>query len=122
MVVPAIKKRILEDLDRLTPEERTRAAEGLVLTEWKVASSSEVGRKLKEARDQAARYAEGALAGIELTSYRYAVVVTERRESPPPDSTEGGMTYRHINIAVDPEIPSKAARRRHESTQADVAE
>lgn len=27
MVVPAIEKRILEDLDRLTPEEQVRAAE-----------------------------------------------------------------------------------------------
>jgi hypothetical protein len=90
-----------------------RAAEGLALTEWKVASSSEAKRKFKEARDQAALYAEEALAGFELTSYRYAVVVTKRRLSPPPDTNEGGITYRHINVAVDPATPSTDARRKN---------
>jgi len=86
-----------------------------VLTEWKRARSSEVEKRFKEARHQAALYAEKALAGIELASYRYAVVITERRESPPPDLSEDGITYRHINIAVDPETPSKVARRRKEA-------
>lgn len=90
-------------------EDVERAAEGLVLTEWKVAKEpDEVGRNFEEARQQAERYAGGALAGIELTEYRYAVVVTEHQQDPPDDLPEDGVTYRHINIAVNPRTPSKA--------------
>ena len=54
-------------------------AEGLVLTEWKVAKSdNNADAKLHEARTQADLYASGALAGLELSECRYLVVVTER--------------------------------------------
>ncbi len=86
-------------------------ADGLVLTEWKIAKpDTEAPRRFKEARDQARRYAQGALAGAELTAYRFAVVVTLDQVSLPPDDVDGGVTYRYINIAIEPRTPSRARR------------
>lgn len=88
-----------------------RYADGFVLTEWKVASSDEEAQKqFAAARDQAKRYAQGVLAGSELTAFRYAVVVSSRHVTVPNDFVDGGVVYRHINIAADPESPSKARR------------
>jgi hypothetical protein len=90
----------------LTKEERY--VDGFVLTEWKKASlGDDVGQRFAEARIQARRYAQGALAGSELASYRYAVVVTCQQVEIPDDLREGAVIYRHINIAVDPRLPSR---------------
>ena len=43
----------------------TRGVDGLVLTEWKVADEKNAKKKFHEARTQADRYKQGALAGIE---------------------------------------------------------
>ncbi len=87
-------------------------ADALVLTEWKKATKSDAHTKFSEAVRQAENYARaGPLAGNELRGYRYAIVVTEKQVEPPPDETRDGVTYRHINIAVDPDTPSRAARR-----------
>ena len=60
---------------------RHRYADGLVLTEWKkAATAKEAARKFEEAWDQARRYAQGVLAGNELTSHRYAVVSVRRAD------------------------------------------
>lgn len=83
-------------------------AEGLVLTEWKkAASKGQAEAKFKEARDQARRYGRGVLAGNELTSYRFAIVVSEEHIPVPDDISHEGIVYRHINIAVKPKPPSK---------------
>ena len=50
----------------------------------------------------------GSLASIDLAAYRYAVLVPERHLDPIADIQEGDVTYRHINIAVDPEVPSRS--------------
>jgi hypothetical protein len=85
-----------------------RYADGLVLTEWKIAASGDrTGNRFSEARLQAARYAQGSLAGNELTTYRYAIVVSPQHVTTPVDLTENGVIYRHINIVVDPSPPSK---------------
>jgi hypothetical protein len=86
-----------------------RYADGFVLTEWKKANpKDDPGRRFDEARLQAGRYSQGALAGSELTSYRYAVVVSRQEVEVPDDLRESGVVYRHINIAVDPRTPSRA--------------
>ena len=83
-------------------------ADGLVLTEWKtLAAGADAKKRFAEARSQAQRYARGALAGNELTGYRYAIVVSERHVTTPADLPEGAVVYRHINIAVDPRSPSR---------------
>jgi hypothetical protein len=60
------------------PNEETiaRVVEGLVLTEWKVATDSDFLAKIAAARAQADLYKAGPLAGVELTGYRYLVVVS----------------------------------------------
>jgi hypothetical protein len=87
-------------------------ADALVLTEWKVARDQRPAEaKFIEAKVQAQQYATGALAGNELRTYRYVIVVTERRVVPPPDELINGVTFRCLNIAVNPESPSRVARR-----------
>ena len=56
----------------------------------------------------------GALAGLELRSHRYIIVVTPK-ELPsgtlgPDDRTAAGVIYRHVNIVIEPEVPSKVSK------------
>ncbi|WP_152024934.1 hypothetical protein [Candidatus Filomicrobium marinum] len=92
-----------------------RSVEGLVLTEWKVADAANAIARFKEARIQADLYKVGPLAGLELTGYRYLVVVSQKalpHTSIPADETStSGITYRHVNIVVEPEVPSRAAKK-----------
>ena len=97
-----------EPLRDLSEVEAT--AEALVLTEWKVVGNpkAELKKKTDQAFKQAKRYAGGILAGFELTSYRYLVVVSKNILDIPPDVFENGINYRYINIAVDPSPPSRS--------------
>lgn len=89
-------------------EEIERTSEALVLTEWKkVTLPNDLRKQLAAAKAQAARYATGGLATLELAQYRYLIIVSERNLNMPGDYTEDGVTYRNINIAVDPTPPSK---------------
>jgi hypothetical protein len=95
----------------------SRSVDGLVLTEWKkAATTGDAAAKLAQARDQAKRYRHGPLAGLELTGYRYLVVVSEREllNVSGDGPNDGGVVYRHVNIVVNPVVPSKAARTRRE--------
>jgi hypothetical protein len=86
-----------------------RYVDGFVLTEWKKTNLGEDAMlRFEQARSQARRYAQGALAGTELTAYRYAVLVSRQQVSIPEDVREGEVVYRHINVAVDPRPPSKS--------------
>jgi hypothetical protein len=85
-----------------------RSADALVLTEWKrVVKPSKLEQTANAARKQTARYTGGTLGGLELARYRFIVLVTQDVVAAPPDYSENGVTYRHINIAVDPKVPSK---------------
>jgi hypothetical protein len=86
------------------------AALGMILTEWK-RSDGDVTAAYAAARRQAALYSGGILAGLELATHRYLVAVTEKQIQPPADAIADAVTYRHINIAVNPELPSVAAKR-----------
>lgn len=88
------------------------ATEGLVLTEWKIARRpNDVAKRYKEAFEQAKSYTDGPLTGVELKAYRYLVVVTEKRvQAIPDDFVVAHVTYRHINIAVNPATPSQQAK------------
>jgi hypothetical protein len=88
-------------------------AAGLVLTEWKTANSKEQAlQKYQEAREQAKLYASEILGGTELTAYRYAIVVSLHGVEVPDPLKQGGVEYRHINIAIDLSWPSQRARQR----------
>lgn len=95
----------------------SRGVEGLVLTEWKVGDDSNATSRFAEARAQMKLYKRGALAGPELTAVRYAVVVSASDlKTVPPDEVQDGVLYRHVNIAVDPNTPSKQARKAKKSS------
>lgn len=84
-------------------------ADGLVLTEWKITKDrGDPTEHFRAARSQVRRYAQGSLAGNELTTYRYAIVVSTNHLNTPGDLAENGVVYRHINIAVDPKSPSQS--------------
>ena len=81
-----------------------------MLTEWKLDHGDGVAA-FTTARTQAELYRQGVLAGIEMTRYRYAVVVSKHPVSTPADMLIGNVTYRHINVVVDPQLPSREARK-----------
>jgi hypothetical protein len=83
-------------------------ADGLVLTEWKrLSDGGDPTKSFESARDQSNCYSAGVLAGTELTRYRYAIVVSRQDIKVPDDFGSGAVTYRHINIAVEPRVPSR---------------
>lgn len=88
-----------------------QVALGVVLTEWKKADDDGQDAFV-EAKMQADQYSSGVLAGVELTSHRYLVVVTKKQIRVPADIIGNGTIYRHINIAVDPDTPSLVSKRR----------
>ncbi len=91
----------------------SRAAEGLVLTEWKRCTNvNNQDESWREARAQLKIYAAASLGGVELRDTRYAVVVSRKRLNEVSDLVVEGITYRHINIAIEPQSPSKASKAR----------
>lgn len=82
----------------------------LVLTEWKVVcQESMIENQAGQAKSQAERYGLGVLAGFELGSRRYLVLVSEKNLNTPQDIIDGEIIYRHVNIAVNPDTPSRAS-------------
>lgn len=86
-------------------------APALILTEWKIGSAPDARAEFAEARKQAESYGDGVLGGTELASIRYLIVVTEKTVPKPSDINVGNITYRHINIAVNPDVPSIASKK-----------
>ena len=88
----------------------SRVADALVLTEWKkVKELEEVEVIAKTARAQIQLYTAGVLGGIELSRYRYVVLVSQKQFPTLEDVQQGSSICRHINIAVTPITPSRAA-------------
>ena len=97
----------------LKVDDEVLAASALVLTEWKlVGADAEVPTKAREGLLQAERYGANEVAGLELRTTRYVVLVSRRGFARPHDEVRGDVTYRFINIAVDAETPSAESRRR----------
>jgi hypothetical protein len=93
----------------------TQAVEGTVLTEWKIAKDAKDAiAAVRAARIKADLYSQGAFAGLELRSHRYIIVVTPK-ELPsgslgPDDRTAAGFIYRHVNIVIESDVPSKVSK------------
>jgi hypothetical protein len=99
-----------EPLSDISMIEKTSIA--LVLTEWKIVKKQkEIHAKIKEAHEQTKIYKSGVLGGIELTDYRYLVMVSEKSMKMPPDIIDGKIIYRLVNIAVNPDTPSIEAKK-----------
>ncbi len=87
-----------------------RTADALVLTEWKVVRRPDKAQDVASAaRAQAELYQGGVLGGLELRGYRYIVLVSEQRLPRFDDQHVGSTVYLHANVAVNPQVPSKAA-------------
>jgi hypothetical protein len=88
-----------------------RTSEALVLTEWKILKeNSNLDNLIDRARLQVAAYQAGALAGLELWSRRYLVMVSRDFDHRlPKEIADQGVTYEVINIAVAPSSPSTRA-------------
>jgi len=57
-------------------------------------------------------YKDGPLAGIELTGYRYAIVVSLKEVPVPSDIVTDAVVYRHINVALELGTPARRSRNR----------
>jgi hypothetical protein len=94
-------------------DEAERAAEALVLTEWKkVQAQEDSEKKADEAQAQAELYAGGILGAFELADVRYLVLVSKDVLRAVENRRKGEVTYRVVNIPIDPSTPSKLSRRR----------
>ncbi|XXX82634.1 hypothetical protein WMF30_28165 [Sorangium sp. So ce134] len=101
----------IRDIDKVE-----RVAEGLVLTEWKlIRRESDVSRQAAQARKQAEKYGSGSLAGFELSSRRYIVLVSEKIDIRLPDMDCGHVKYHHVGICVKPRPPSTVRGYREKS-------
>lgn len=88
------------------------SSSALVLTEWKIVrDNNALNPQIKAAHKQAKLYRSGILASIELTNYRYLVMVSEKNLAIPKDIKEDTITYRLINLAVNPNLPSIEAKK-----------
>jgi hypothetical protein len=93
-------------------------SEVLVLTEWKlVRREAERESIARDARTQAELYARGVLAGVELRSTRFIVLVSIDHGAPIPNVEHNGVLYRHINIVIASASPSAAASGRRAASR-----
>jgi hypothetical protein len=87
-----------------------RATEAMALTEWKVIRDPKKSDEIiDQARKQASRYAEGLLAGFQISSVRFLVTVSTDHIGQRDDELVDRVVYRHFNIAVAPSVPSASA-------------
>ncbi|MGE0551743.1 MAG: hypothetical protein AB7O24_29075, partial [Kofleriaceae bacterium] len=88
-----------------------RGSDALVLTEWKIVrDESERATLARQARVQARQYSGGVLAGVELRTTRFVVLVSSGNGPTIPDITEDAILYRHVNVTVNSRPPSAVAR------------
>ena len=95
----------------IVDDEVIGSARGLVLTEWKLIRAKDNPESVKdEAKFQANRYSGGGLAGFELDSERYLVLVGEKEFDKPRDEWVGSVSYKVISLVLDRKNPSIAAK------------
>jgi len=87
------------------------SAHGLVLTEWKLVREGDCPEKKKgEAMHQARQYSQGSVAGFELESERYLVLVAKQEFTIPTDEIEGEKKYKVVPLVLDKSVPSISAK------------
>lgn len=103
-----------ERIDLVYPDKRIGLGgepfyvESLIFTEWKLCrEGDDPARCFTETRERCERSGSGVLSAKELGSCRYAVVVSEDHVPVPDDRVVADVTYRHVNIVVDPTRPSR---------------
>lgn len=88
-------------------EDVVKSMTSLVLTEWKKVEDKDVNEKVQQAIKQLKAYSSGSLATMELSSTCYAVIVSDKHQTMPADIEEKNRIYRHVNIVINPDVPSK---------------
>lgn len=68
--------------------------------------------KDRRAIAQGSLYSEGSLAGYELESERYIVLVGKEEFAVPEDTTVDDVSYKVVALVLDKESPSRSARQR----------
>ena len=97
---------LIYDEPRLIETDERRASAGIVLTEWKkVNSLTELDAKAQAALGQARRYESDILAGIDIASTRYLVMISEDMMPMPSRVIDGDLTYEYRHVAVNPSTP-----------------
>jgi hypothetical protein len=96
--------------------EIANAVNGFVLTEWKmVKEETQLEGIISAAKKQIKLYEDGPLLHFELAAVRYIVLVSKKKLSETNFSSsidiQEGKKIRVVNIAVDPDNPSKEASR-----------
>lgn len=87
------------------------ATHGMVLTEWKLVRDGESPEaKVIQALEQAATYSSGSLAGYELESERYLIVVGRKPFRVSEPIRKGGILYQVMPLILDPPTPSLVAK------------
>jgi hypothetical protein len=96
--------------DRLVIDDSIIAgATGLVLTEWKLVRDGDQPEERRiDAKQQANRYSAGSLAGFELSSERYIVLVGRQEFDVVPRDEHGAVLYKTVPIVLNRTVPSKA--------------
>ena len=85
------------------------SADALVLTEWKmIRDAKELSSKAEQGLQQAKRYSSGILAGFELSSRRFIMLVSKEFVTLPSPTEDKQVIYEYINVAVNPSTPSAA--------------
>lgn len=91
--------------------DEVRAADAVVLTEWKlVRPGDNANQKALEAKAQIERYASNELAGFELRKHRYVVLVSRSPLGLATSELDGDVTYHYANIVIEPATPSVQSR------------
>jgi hypothetical protein len=90
------------------------SAEGMVLTEWKVADEKNYEKQIEAAKNQAICYKFGSLYPLELSGYCFIVIVSEKHLGLPLNRCEeiGGVKFRVINLAYNRDNPSKESAKK----------
>jgi hypothetical protein len=97
-------------------------ADGLVLTEWKlVRDKNEAESKRMEAMAQTKLYTDGPIAGFELTTERYLVLVSKNEFDVTPTEQDGGTLFKTISIILAPDVPSRVARKKQRAQKSPTA-
>ncbi len=98
--------------ESINPKIIQRTSKGAILTEWKMLKQG--GVKVEDlcniARNQLKQYDGGLLGRFTLSSTRYVIIVSEDQIELKDDHLEGNVTYRHINIPVNPKAAGITAK------------
>ncbi|PTL80256.1 hypothetical protein DAT35_30140 [Vitiosangium sp. GDMCC 1.1324] len=98
--------------DSVRDADAARSSDAMVLTEWKmVRDGDDANDSVRTAFRQAERYSRDTLAGFELSTHRYLVLVSLKKLTPIPEAPRTDKClYVVRNIAVEPLTPSMESR------------